>query len=234
MLTLNMPRLLNGTHLKILALLTMTIDHIGLLLLGDYTPFRIVGRIAFPIFAYMIAEGCRYTRHKLRYFGLIFGLGILFQAVYIVIENSFYLNIMITLGLAIPIIYAVQFAKAKPTFLRILLPISLVALLFIIDLLAERVWLSDTNYAIDYTVAGVLLPVIISLSDNKKLKLPLAALGLILVAASMHSTRQLWSLLALIPLALYNGTAGKHRMKWLFYIYYPLHLVLIYGIALIF
>ena len=78
-----LPSLINGTHLKLLAMVTMTLDHVGLILLGNYQPFRIIGRFAFPIFAYMIAEGCRYTRNKVRYFGIIFGLGLLFQTFYI-------------------------------------------------------------------------------------------------------------------------------------------------------
>ena len=38
-------------------------------------------------------------------------------------------------------------------------------------------------------------------------------------------------LLAILPLALYNGQRGKWNLKWLFYIYYPAHLVAIYGVS---
>ena len=44
---------------------------------------------------------------------------------------------------------------------------------------------------------------------------------------------QIWSLLALIPLALYNGKRGTWRMKYLFYVYYPAHLVVIQGISML-
>ena len=47
---------LNGTELKIIALIAMTFDHIGLFIMGNYLPFRIIGRIAFPIFAFMIGS----------------------------------------------------------------------------------------------------------------------------------------------------------------------------------
>lgn len=229
---LRFPSLLNGTHLKILALITMTLDHIGLLLLGNYQPLRIIGRLAFPIFAYMIAEGCRYTRNKLRCFGTIFGLGVVFQIFYILFDGSYYMNIMITLGLSIPIIYCVQFAKARKTLVAALLPVAAVCLLLALDRLLDT-WLSGTNYTIDYTVAGVLLPVLISISHRRWVKLLLTGGGLLLVAAAMQNQTQIWALLALIPLALYDGTPGKHRMKWLFYFYYPLHLVVIYAVGML-
>ena len=52
---------LTGNQLKLIALITMTIDHVGMMLLPQLRILRAIGRIAFPIFAYMIAEGCRYT-----------------------------------------------------------------------------------------------------------------------------------------------------------------------------
>ena len=58
---------LSGNQLKIIALIAMTIDHIGLQFLPHVTILRIIGRLAFPIFAYMIAEGCLHTRNRRRY-----------------------------------------------------------------------------------------------------------------------------------------------------------------------
>ena len=55
---------LTGNQLKLIALITMTIDHIGFMLLPQVKILRAIGRIAFPIFAYMIAEGCQYTRNR--------------------------------------------------------------------------------------------------------------------------------------------------------------------------
>ena len=53
---------LSGNQLKLIALITMTVDHMGLILFDQFILLRIVGRLAFPIFAWMIAEGCRHTR----------------------------------------------------------------------------------------------------------------------------------------------------------------------------
>ena len=59
---------LTSNELKLFALVVMTVDHIGALLLPQYSVLRIIGRLAFPIFAYMIAEGCAHTSSRLRYF----------------------------------------------------------------------------------------------------------------------------------------------------------------------
>ena len=60
-------RILSGNMLKILGAVFMLIDHIGVVFFPEVKILRILGRISFPIFAFMIAEGCRYTRNKLRY-----------------------------------------------------------------------------------------------------------------------------------------------------------------------
>ena len=58
---------LNGNTLKIIAAITMLIDHTGFLLFPQSVVLRVIGRLAYPIYAFMIAEGCRHTRNKLRY-----------------------------------------------------------------------------------------------------------------------------------------------------------------------
>ena len=58
---------LTNNQLKIIAMVSMALDHIGLLFFPDVMLFRALGRIAFPIFAYMIAEGCRYTKNRAKY-----------------------------------------------------------------------------------------------------------------------------------------------------------------------
>lgn len=79
---------MSANVLKMIALITMTIDHVGLMLLPDYEWMRAVGRIAFPIFAFMIAEGCRYTRDRKRYVSQIAILGIGMQIVLFVVSGS--------------------------------------------------------------------------------------------------------------------------------------------------
>ena len=85
------------------------------------------------------------------------------------------------------------------------------------------------DFRIDYDMLGVMLPVMIWVGRNKWQSLGMCAFGLILMG--MENSIQMYAVLALIPLAMYNGQRGKHNMKGFFYWYYPVHLVAIYGIA---
>ena len=67
---------LTKNQLKILAIVCMTIDHIGVTFFPHVPLLRMIGRLAFPIFSYGIAEGCRFTRNKFRYFGGVFLCGV--------------------------------------------------------------------------------------------------------------------------------------------------------------
>ena len=55
---------LNNNQLKILAIVIMTIDHVGMEIMPQFRILRIIGRLAFPIFAFMIAEGCHHTKNR--------------------------------------------------------------------------------------------------------------------------------------------------------------------------
>ena len=59
---------LNSWQLKLLAVLTMLVDHTGALLFPQIAVFRIVGRLSFPIFCLLLAEGAAHTSGKARYF----------------------------------------------------------------------------------------------------------------------------------------------------------------------
>ena len=83
---------LSGNVLKIIALIAMTVDHIGVIIFPKAVVLRIIGRIAMPIFAFMIAEGCVYTKRKLRYFALVFGLGLICVVGYFIAERKIILN----------------------------------------------------------------------------------------------------------------------------------------------
>jgi hypothetical protein len=75
---------LNSLILKIVACICMTIDHIGELFFPEVSIFKIIGRLAFPLFAFFIAEGCKYTRNRLRRLLEILCLGIMCETVYII------------------------------------------------------------------------------------------------------------------------------------------------------
>ena len=58
---------MSNTTLKIIACVSMLIDHIGYIFFPEYIVFRYLGRIAMPIFAFFIGQGCRYTKNRQKY-----------------------------------------------------------------------------------------------------------------------------------------------------------------------
>lgn len=216
---------LSANTLKIIALAAMTIDHAGLLLMDNYQPFRIIGRLAFPVFAFMIAEGCRYTKNKRNYFLRIFALGLICQAVYYITERSVYQGILMTFSVSILLSYAMLWVQNK------IIPIGLIIITAV--LCGEiRILPGGWYISFDYGFYGILLPVLIVLGRDKKQRLFLAAAGITLTALSLGGI-QWYSLAALLPLACYNGQRGKWNMKYLFYIYYPMHMAVIYGLSML-
>ena len=96
---------LSGSTLKIIACIFMVIDHVGLTFFPEHDIFRILGRLAFPIFAFFIAEGTRYTAHKLRRFLLIFTIGLVFFVFYYLYDRILYGNIFLTFSVSILLDY---------------------------------------------------------------------------------------------------------------------------------
>ena len=222
-----MPKFLSGNALKILAAIFMTCDHICVILFPRVQILRIIGRLAMPIYAFMIAEGCKYTRNKKKYFGMVFGLGAVCQIVYYFFDHSLYFSILITFSLSILMIYALQYWKQKKT--------ALSGLVFTASVAA--VYFLNQKYTIDYGFWGCMLPVFAALPhgtdpDNLNTNLVSLGIGLIFLNFSLDLF-PFYSLLALPLLYAYNGKRGKLNLKYFFYIFYPTHLVLLEGIAML-
>ena len=106
----------NGNTLKIIAAITMFIDHFGLMMYPDNMALRAIGRLAMPLFAFMIAESARYTRNKIKHFALMFGLGAICQIVYRIAmgeESLSLFNILIAFSLSTLILYALEAFKTS-------------------------------------------------------------------------------------------------------------------------
>ena len=73
---------LTGNQLKIIAMIAMTCDHVGMQIFPRLLWLRMIGRLAMPIYAFLIAEGCRHTRDRKKYLLRLLGMGALCQAVY--------------------------------------------------------------------------------------------------------------------------------------------------------
>ncbi len=236
--TIQKPKFgLTNNQLKIIAMVSMMLDHIGLLFFPDAAIFRALGRIAFPIFAYMIAEGCRYTKNRAKYLGMIAGMGILFQVVFFVAMESLYQGILVTFSLAIITIYAIDgLIKSKKLWGR-LAALGAIAFVAVFVFALPRL-LVGTDFDLDYGLWGILLPVAVYFLPNRTWRI--VGVAALLVVRAIHYTvlpagslglLQWFSLCTVPLLALYSGERGRAKMKYVFYIFYPAHLVLLYGLA---
>jgi len=214
---------LTGNQLKLIALITMTVDHIGMLLLPRLMILRIIGRIAMPLYAYMIAEGCRYTHDRRRYFLRLAGLALVCQVVYYFADHSLYQCILVTFSLSVLCISAIDTAQRKGGASWLLAVAALLGAGVICELLPMKI----SGFAVDYGFFGVLLPVILYYFGEKGI-VP----GMLLLCLSIGNL-QWWALAAVPLMLLYNGQRGKRSLGWVFYLYYPLHLAVLYGIALL-
>lgn len=224
-----MQKGLNNNQLKLIALVTMTVDHAGMLLFPQALWMRLVGRLAFPIFAYMIAEGCRYTRSMPKYLAALGTVAAACQVVYFFAMGSLYQSIMVTFTVSVGLIWLVKRGQktGKPIW-WVLAALGAVAAFFVAQILP--LCLPDTDFCVDYGFLGIMLPVGVYLCRTKQLQLLYTALVLALMSLSGWSGQWV-SLLAIVLLALYNGRRGRLKMKWLFYLYYPAHLVVLQGIS---
>lgn len=250
----------DGAFLKILAIVTMLIDHItavygstSMVPLGTgYEVGRGIGRIAFPIFCFLLAEGFYYTRNRWKYLGRLF----LFAAVSeIPFDMAFsgtlldptYQNVFFTLffgGLAITLLQLMEgdwgrgkeAAGPKPgnPVLRFLL------ILAVILGCAVGAELLDTDYG-----AGGVCTIIVMyvLSERKK---PVGDLFQVRIANTLGfacgvvmlgltcGTIEFLAAVDIIFIWFYNGTRGR-QLKYFFYAFYPVHLFIIalvfYGTA---
>jgi len=221
---------LTGNQLKLIAMVTMTIDHIGHYLLPQVLWLRMIGRLAMPIYAYFIAEGCRYTRSLPKYLGSLAATALLCQVVTF-LAGSLYQCILVTFSMSVGLIMLIkQGRKSKSPLWWLLLMVAIAAAWFVTESLPRL--LSGSDYDVDYGFWGTLMPVVLWLIPKKPLKL-LAAAGFLVLIYSNSLLLFLCALCAVALLALYNGQRGTAKLKWLFYGYYPLHIAVLYLISLL-
>ena len=223
-------RILNANHLKLIAAATMLLDHMGILLFPYVLIFRILGRLSYPIFAFMVAEGCHYTKNKWRHLGLIAGLGVICQVVYFLVSGSDRINVLLTFSGSILLIYALQTAYHGTTWKRKLLG----AVAFGVGCLGF--YALDQVLLIDYGFWGMMVPVFVAFARLQKFPHwgMVLALGVGMVLMSIgYIAIQNYALLALPIMMLYSGKPGKRKMKYFFYFFYPAHLAALQGLTML-
>jgi len=219
---------MSGFILKLIAAVTMLIDHAGLMLFPGEGWMRTVGRLAFPLFAFCIAEGFMYTRSRLKYFLRLFVLGLGCQLVYWYVDHDPLLGILITFSISILLMWLLD--RVKTAFREDSPHSGLWAAAFVLALAAVCVFCLYVE--VDYGLFGILVPVCISLFEDKNHRLAAMASALLIMCAADGVIYRQWWCLAAVPIAaLYNGKPGKFRMKYFFYVFYPAHLAILQLIA---
>ena len=224
--------------LKLIAIIAMLFDHSSFLFYGRYFSWmRCVGRIAFPIFAFQICQGFLHTKNLKKYYLRLIIFALISEIPYAwftyTFTNKISINVIFTLilGLISINIYDYFFKKANGKRLLTQLLYIIISLLLVsgICILAEKL-------KFDYGYFGVLLIFSFYIFNNNKILMNLSSFLLTclfflprLIKFDFHIyfiILLLCTLLSLLPINLYNGKKGKD-FKWMFYVFYPLHLTLI-------
>lgn len=211
--------------LKIIACITMLVDHIGAVFVPGNHLLRVIGRIAFPIYCFLLAEGAHYTKNPWKY-GLRLFIGMLLSEIPfdLALKNGLTWrsqSVMVTLLLGFLAVEAIQLLKYD---------ILKLAVAVVACVLAEV-------FRTDYGGFGVLLIILFSQTRGR---LWLQTILLALVCWMMNSYRlqirgygipiEIFAVAAMIPIALYSGKKGtaNKAIQWAFYLFYPVHLTIIY------
>lgn len=210
---------MNVFFLKLIAIITMITDHYGAVFQSSDITYRLVGRLAFPIYAFLIVEGFIHTRDIKRYgrrlliFAFISELP--FDYAFFGGLNWTHQNIFFTLFLGLITLYFLDRGKEKSFSNKYL---TITGLGFLSSLLM-----------FDYGIIGIVYISAFYLTrglDKNKKFLTLAAV-MFLTNLLMSNSLQQYSLLALVTLYFYNGKLGvKNKIvQILFYLLYPIHLM---------
>ena len=209
---------LNTFTLKMIAIITMVIDHVGFIFFPDVMVFRMIGRLSFPIFAFVLVEGFVYTQDVKKYMLRLGIFALLSEIPYdlafmeSVLEFSRQ-NVFFTLFFGVLMLYLISRTR------NIIIQYGIVACLVIVCSFLHT----------DYSTTGLLIILIFSIFRERKIE-KLLIVGLIFIALS--GDIQLYAIFALPLIALHNGEQGP-KLKTFFYLFYPAHLLILYLINLI-
>lgn len=215
---------ISGSALKWLAIITMTIDHIGAGILNYshqfsstdlselYTMSRLIGRLAFPIFVFLIVQGYQHTSDLRKYLTRLFLFALISEVPFDLMGSNQMVslnhqNIFFTLSIGVAGLTAIEhFEKKKQILPQIG---ALVVSVFAAEFLNT-----------DYGWYGILFILGIGTLRDQKI-------GQTLFGVTMGIAQMLVASIAFLPIWFYNGKRGRQN-KWFFYLYYPVHLFIIY------
>lgn len=234
---------MSTTLLKIIACAAMLCDHMGARLFEGETQdvLRMIGRIAFPIFAFLIAEGFKKTRNVVLYTLRLLAAGVISEIPFNLFISSnirypFSMNVMFTLATALlALIFADMCIKSSKKEVRFLFVLPIISAAYFAEI-----------YGMDYGYAGILLIFMFYLIDSGTPSKKLMILPVLMLFAAREiiesvllgsyftpwAKTQLFAIFSFLPLILCNGKKGRGSnskiKQYSFYLFYPLHMVVIY------
>ena len=235
-----MKKIINNNILKIIAMILMLLDHLWGTIIPGNQWMTLIGRMAFPIFAFLIVEGFFHTSDLKKYMKRLFIFGLISEIPFNLIYTGsiifpFHQNVMFTLLLGLLIINEIDKLKNNKEIKKKIIPILKIFLFLLISIIGF----------VDYGVTGVLTIVVFYLFRGFKLAWIGQLISLILLYIVFFEGQsvilnifnheyflplQSIGVLSLIFIWLYNGEKGKNNklIKYLFYSFYPVHMLVIY------
>lgn len=221
---------MTGFQLKMLAVLFMTVDHIGAVFFPDDSAFRVIGRLSFPLIAWLLVEGYSHTKKVFNYLGRLLIFCILSEIPYLWAFNLMEpkMNIFFTLFLGLWGIHLFDGLRSKKFGYAAIVLLALWAELAPSDhgtygLATIFVFYRFRHNFRQLVAAQVALNIL-----RQAVVLPLALAG---VDGLRLTEWWVWaqpvSLLALLFIAAYNGRQGW-KVKYFFYFFYPIHLLVLH------
>ena len=224
--------------LKIIACITMFIDHIGYIIFDKTSYFNYVGRFAFPIFAFQISQGYIHTKNVKKYLMRLFIFAIISQLPFMLFYNSiatgFVINTIFTLflGLICILLYD-KVSKVLGVFTAIFLGILAELCKFdygfygIAIILLFYIFKDHKIYMISSFILATIIKYLYHILSYAKYDS-----ATLIRAFEYYFPLCLFTILSSVFIYFYNGKKGRN-VKYLLYLFYPLHLLLIYVLTLL-
>lgn len=189
----------------------MFLDHYHYIV-GGSEILNVIGRIAFPIFAFTLNEGYVHTRSLKKYLLRLFIFAVSIQMPSILFGYDYPMNIFFTLFLGLLSIYIFNLKK-----MNVILKIILIGFILFLS----------QKFKLDYGIYGILVIINFNIFRNNKFKILMNFLVLNIYNVIFPKVfdlpdTQLFSLISLVFIFMYNGEKGR-SMKYFFYLFYPIH-----------
>ncbi|BCK84556.1 TraX family protein [Pusillibacter faecalis] len=230
---------LNGLTLKLLAMALMLCDHMWATVVPGGQWMTNLGRLAFPIFAFQIAEGYARTHNFKRYLGRMFLFALISELPFNLMTGGgllfpFHQNVMFTFCLALLMLRLADLGRARgPVWHGLSIVVA-----------CGLGWLLGTLAMVDYSGAGVLMVMLFHLTRSLPWGWLVQLGGMIFLNGVLLGGMQLevslfgleltlpqqgLAVLALIPIWLYNGRQGPYNrlVQYACYAFYPLHILVL-------